>query len=187
MISLPPDSRSIIPTRPITHIKPMLQRQLLYHGRQMIVFRLHLHLGRHSMAAYFADINAIHSATSIAMPIRMSKIAALSRHGFGFRRTAINTLDPAIMQCVVNGTSPIWIRMQHLQDTSPLRIRMQTREHRSALREVDLIDRSVFEPDQKCIPALAEHSVVEFVLIGALPGIAVVHQRHEEDAAGPNI
>lgn len=89
----------------------------------MIVFGLDLHLGRDFVGVELGNIEAIGQSQT-------------SRIG----RTAIDALDPAIVQSVTNAAPLVRVGMEHFENAPALRMGWEGVEYRSTLRVCILVD-----------------------------------------------
>lgn len=147
------------------------------------MFGLDLHLGRDFVGIEFRDVESV-------VQVRTTRIW----------RTAIDSLDPAVVQGVMDAATLVRVWMEHLEDTPALRVGRKGIEDRAALWVGVFVDdggwdrgcRGIIvslrlEPVEKCIPPFEEYSIVDFVLTRALPWVTAQAHGHEEDAARPDV
>src|SRR5271154_4280065 len=103
---------------------------------------LHMHLGRGLAALFARDVEAAGRHLALA--------------GQRLRRAALDLLDPAVGQRVVDGAALVWVRVQHLEDAALLAVVRQRGEQGPALRVGVLVDRGwIRGAREESVPALA--------------------------------
>lgn len=78
---------------------------------------LNLHLGGDLMGVEFRDVESVGQVCTV-----------------GLRRTAVDALDPAVVQGVADAASLVRVGVEHFEDTPTLRVGGQGVEDGSALR-----------------------------------------------------
>lgn len=90
-------------------------------------------------------------------------------HGFRVRATAFDTLDPAIIQSVMDGYSFAWVRLKHLQEKAAEHWLGKCVEHPTARGIVIAVYFSIGVLFHKLFPASKEARIVRVITCCFLP------------------